>query len=132
LSQNADPISTMYSQVTTDKLRCPADREIEEVSEDDLDDERDEHQAEQAGDDVFRASPHPGDRRGNRHGMAFSGFRRTCWLPASRAAAVMQGGRAGQVTARTVAAARASRSRLKRVDLVEHPGGHALASSEAR
>jgi hypothetical protein len=46
------------------QLRCPADRKIEEVPEDDLNDERDEHHAEQAGDDVFGAAPHPGDRRG--------------------------------------------------------------------
>ena len=44
------------------QLRRPADREIEEIPEDDLDDERDEHDAEQAGDDVLGASSHPVDR----------------------------------------------------------------------
>ena len=39
LSQNAEPSSVMYSQVIDGQLRRPADREVEEVPEDDLDDE---------------------------------------------------------------------------------------------
>ena len=76
----------MYSQVTTDSSDVQPIGKVEEVPEDDLDDERDEHHAEQAGDDVFCASPHPVDGRGNgqRHGGVLRSSR-TCWLPARRA-----------------------------------------------
>ena len=52
--------STSHSHMTTRQLGGPADREVEEVAEDDLDDEGDEHHREQARGDVLRPPAQPG------------------------------------------------------------------------
>ena len=55
------------------QLGRPADREVEEIAEDDLDDEGDEHDAEQRGDDVLRAAANPVDGAARRmHGSPSS------------------------------------------------------------
>ena len=59
LSQNADPSSTMYSQVITDSSEVQPTGEVEEVAKDDLDDEGDEHDPQQAGHDVLGAPANP-------------------------------------------------------------------------
>ena len=51
----------MYSQVTTDSSDDQPIGKVEDVPEHDLDDERGEHDAEQPGNDVLRAAPHPVD-----------------------------------------------------------------------